>query len=115
MDTGCWIESLFIGMRILAMDLIAGCDILLGALAVTRSGLKFSKSMVWYFCKITLLQCILVSFSAFGLAIVNESPGWLQVPEYLGLLIILFGISLVIMLGFTKAFSTGKRLVRGAL
>ncbi len=115
MDVGCWIESLFIGMRILAMDLIAGCDILLGAIAGTRPGLKFSKSMVWYFCKITLLQCILVSFSAFGLAIVNESPGWLQVPEYLGLLIILFGISLVIMLGFTKAFSTGKKLARGAL
>ena len=40
MDVGCWIESLFIGMRILAMDLIAGCDILLGAIAGTRSGLE---------------------------------------------------------------------------
>jgi hypothetical protein len=70
---------------------------------------------VEYFCKVTLMQCILVCFSAFGLAIVNESPDWLQVPEYIGLLIVLFGISMTIMFGFRKAFSTGRRLARGAL
>lgn len=115
MSLGCWAEMIFIGMRIVAMDLIAGCDVLIGALAASKKSLEFSKNICAYFCRITLLQCILVMFSAFGLDIVNESPGWLQIPEYLGLLIILFGISLVIMLGFTKAFKTGKKLVRGAL
>jgi hypothetical protein len=115
MSVGCWLESIFIGMRILVMDLIAGCDILLGAIAGSIVGLKFSKTVVTYFCKVTLMQCILVTFSAFGLAIVNESPGWLQVPEYIGLLIVLFLISMTIMFGFRKAFSTGRRLARGAL
>jgi hypothetical protein len=115
MSIGCWLESIFIGMRILVMDLIAGCDVLLGAIAGSVVGLKFAKTVVEYFCKVTLMQCILVCFSAFGLAIVNESPDWLQVPEYIGLLIVLFGISMTIMFGFRKAFSTGRRLARGAL
>ena len=115
MSVGCWLESIFIGMRILVMDLIAGCDILLGAISGSIVGLKFSKTVVAYFCKVTLMQCILVTFSAFGLAIVNESPDWLQVPEYLGLLIVLFLISMSIMFGFRKAISSGKKLVRSAL
>lgn len=107
-------EFLFFGMRMLLMDLLAGSDILVGALfafAFTRS---VSVESVKYFGKITLLQFIIVLITAFGIAIIDEFPMWAQTSAYLGLLIVLFVISAILMFGFTRIFKTVKMIAKGA-
>jgi hypothetical protein len=101
-------EATFFALRILAMDLIAGLDILIGALAAFDCTLEFSKGITKYFCKITLLQFILVLITAFGIAIIDESPVWLQIFEYQALIIILLVISFILVFGFGKVFRTAK-------
>ena len=105
-------ESIFFAMRMLFMDLLAGSDILIGALFA----FSFSRSMalenIKYFGRITLLQFTLVLLTAFGIAIINETPQWLQIPGYTALTIVIFVISGIIMMGFSKMFKTAKNVMR---
>lgn len=110
---GFALEAVFIGMRIMAMDFLAGMDILIGALASWKFSTRFSKELVYYFARITFLQAALVFLSAFGLGIISESPGWAQVFMYIGLIVILLVISGIIVFGFKKALKTGKFVARG--
>jgi hypothetical protein len=108
-------EFIFFAMRILLMDLIAGSDILIGALFAFSFTRNFSVNISQYFGKITIMQFIIVLLTAFGIAIIRESPSWLQMLEYFGLMIILVLISASIVFGFTRTFKSAKVLVKGGL
>src|SRR5664280_462404 len=109
----CYVaESIFFAMRMLFMDLIAGSDILIGALFAFTFSRSMALESIKYFGRITLLQFIVVLFTAFGIAIINETPQWLHYSEYAALMVILFVISVVIMMGFSKMFKTAKHVVR---
>ena len=105
-------ESIFFAMRMLLMDLLAGSDILIGALFAFTFSRSMALESVKYFSRITLLQFIIVLLTAFGIAIINETPQWLQYSEYAALTLVLFVISAVIMMGFSKMFKTAKHVVR---
>lgn len=108
-------ELVFFGMRILLMDLLAGSDILIGALFAFSFTRSLSIESVKYFGKITLLQFILVLLTAFGMAIITESPWWLQTFEYFGMMLVLFTISAIVMFGFSRMFTVGKTLARSVI
>lgn len=93
-------ESIFFAMRMLLMDLLAGSDILIGALFAFSFSRSMALESIKYFGRITLLQFIIVLLTAFGIAIINETPQWLQYSEYAALTLVLFVISAVIMMGF---------------
>lgn len=105
-------EFIFFGMRMLLMDLLAGSDILIGALFAYTFTRSVSIESIKYFGKITLLQFIIVLLTAFGIAIINEFPMWAQTSAYLGLLIVLFVISAILIFGFTRVFRAAKAVVR---
>lgn len=109
---GFAVEAVFIGLRIMAMDLIGGSDVLIGVLSSFKFAKNFSYELLKYFIKVTFLQTGLVYIAGFGLALINEAPGWIQIFMYLGLLIILFVISGIVVLGFKNAFRTGKHFVK---
>jgi hypothetical protein len=104
----------FFAMRLLLMDLMAGSDILIGSLFAFAFTRELSIETVKYFGKITLLQFIIVLFTAFGIAIIGESPNW-QPLKYLCLMVVLFIISGGIMFGFSSIFKSGKVLVKRRL
>lgn len=105
-------ELVFYGMRLLLMDVIAGSDILIGSLYTFESTREFSIETVKYFARITLLQFIIVLLTTFGIAIIDESSQIWQPFEYLALMIVLFVISGIIVLGFSKLFKTAKVTAR---
>ncbi len=105
-------ESIFFAMRILFMDLLAGSDILIGALFAFSFSRSMALESIKYFGRITLLQFTIVLLSAFGIAIINETPQLLQIPAYAALTIVLFVISGVIMMGFSKMFKTAKTVMK---
>jgi hypothetical protein len=105
-------ELIFYAMRILLMDLLAGSDILIGALFAFSFTRGFSIESIKYFGRITLLQFIIVLITAFGIAIIGESNSWLVMPEYLALMLVLFVISGLIMFGFSSMFKAGKIAAR---
>ncbi|HEX7575360.1 MAG TPA: hypothetical protein VF360_03200, partial [Candidatus Methanoperedens sp.] len=106
------LESVFFALRILLMDLIAGCDILLGALFAFSFTRQLSIETVKYFGKITLMQFIIVLLTAFGVRIIQESP-YGRPLGYLCLILVLIIISGGIMFGFSKIFTASKTLIRG--
>jgi hypothetical protein len=93
------------------MDLIAGSDILLGALFAFSFTRGLAIETVKYFAKITLLQFIIVLLTAFGISIINESA-YGQPLGYLCLITILVIISGGIVFGFSKIFSASKTIIR---
>jgi hypothetical protein len=105
------LESIFFGMRILLQDLIAGSDVLIGALFAFTLTRQFAYETVKYFGRITLMQFIIVLLTAFGISIIQESP-WLQRLGYLCLIIILIFISGGIIFGFSKLFTSAKTIYR---
>src|SRR5665811_1035452 len=105
-------EFIFFAMRILLIDLLAGSDILIGALYSFTFTREFSIEAVKYFGRIVLLQLIIVILTAFGISIIGNSPFWLQHTEYAALMVILFVISGIIMFGFSKMFHTAKTAIR---
>jgi hypothetical protein len=106
------LESIFFMIRIIMMDLIAGSDILLGALFAFSFTRGLAIETVKYFAKITLLQFIIVLLTAFGISIINETA-YGQPLGYLCLIVILVIISGGIVFGFSKIFSVSKTIIRG--
>jgi hypothetical protein len=107
------LESIFFGMRILLQDLIAGSDVLIGALFAFSLTRQFAFETVKYFGRITLMQFIIVLLTSFGISIIQELP-WLQRLGYLCLIIILIFISGGIMFGFSKLFTSAKTIYRSS-
>jgi hypothetical protein len=106
------LESIFFMIRIIMMDLIAGSDILLGALFAFSFTRGLAIETVKYFAKITLLQFIIVLLTAFGISIINETA-YGQPLGYLCLIVILVIISGGIVFGFSKIFSVSKTIIKG--
>ena len=108
------LESVFFMIRIIMMDLIAGSDILLGALFAFSFTRGMAIETIKYFAKITLLQFIIVLFTAFGISIIEALPTGKPLG-YLCLILILVIISGGIVFGFKQIFSASKIAIKGAL
>jgi len=101
-------EMIFYGMRYLVMDFLAGTDILIGSLYAFSFSREFSLESVKYFAKVTFLQFIVVLLTAWGVAIIDEAPTLLQHSGYFALMVILVGVSIIVMFGFTRLFKTAR-------
>jgi hypothetical protein len=108
------LESVFFMIRIIMMDLIAGSDILLGALFAFSFTRGLAIETIKYFAKITLLQFIIVLLTAFGISIIEALPTGKPLG-YLCLILILVIISGGIVFGFKKIFSVSKIAIKGVL
>jgi hypothetical protein len=108
------LESVFFMIRIIMMDLIAGSDILLGALFAFSFTRGLAIETIKYFAKITLLQFIIVLLTAFGISIIEALPTGKPLG-YLCLILILVVISGGIVFGFKQIFSASKIAIKGAL
>jgi hypothetical protein len=108
------LECFFFVMRIILMDLIAGSDVLIGALFAFSFTRGFSTEIIKYFVKLTLLQFIIVLLTGFGISIINESA-FFQPLGYLCLIVILMVISGGIIFGFSRIFSAGKHVIRSVI
>lgn len=104
------LESVFFMIRIIMMDLIAGSDILLGALFAFSFTRGLAIETVKYFAKITLLQFIIVLLTAFGVSIIESLPAGKPLG-YLCLMLILVVISSGIVFGFKSIFSASKTVI----
>lgn len=104
------LESIFFMIRIIMMDLIAGSDILLGALFAFSFTRGLAIETVKYFAKITLLQFIIVLLTAFGVLIIESLPAWKPLG-YLCLMLILVIVSGGIVFGFKQIFSASKTVI----
>jgi hypothetical protein len=107
------LESVFFMIRIIMMDLIAGSDILIGALFAFSFTRGIAIEAVKYFAKITLLQFIIVLFTAFGISIIEELPAFKSVG-YICLILILVVVSGGIVFGFARIFSATKTAAKVA-
>jgi hypothetical protein len=107
-------ESVFFTMRIILMDLIAGSDILIGALFAFSFTREMSLETIKYFGKITLLQFIVVLLTAFGISIIESLPAGKPLG-YLCLILILVVVSGGLVFGFSRIFSASKTVIKGAL
>lgn len=107
------LESVFFMIRIIMMDLIAGSDILIGALFAFSFTRGIAIEAVKYFAKITLLQFIIVLLTAFGISIIDELPAFKPVG-YICLILILVIVSGGIVFGFARIFSATKTAAKVA-
>jgi hypothetical protein len=105
-------ESIFFGLRIILQDLIAGSDILIGALFAISFTRVFAWELVKYFSRITVMQFIIVLLTSFGISIIGEYK-FLESFGYFCLIIILILISGGIIFGFRSLFSASRSIVRG--
>jgi hypothetical protein len=108
------LESVFFTMRIILMDLIAGSDILIGALFAFSFTREMSMETIKYFGKITLLQFVIVLLTAFGITIIESLPTGKPLG-YLCLILILVVVSGGLVFGFSRIFSASKVAIKGAL
>jgi len=106
-------ESVFFMIRIIMMDLIAGSDILLGALFAFSFTRGIAIETVKYFAKITLLQFIIVLLTAFGVLIIESLPAGKPLG-YFCLMLILVIVSGGIVFGFSRIFSATKTAAKVA-
>jgi len=106
-------ESVFFMIRIIMMDLIAGSDILLGALFAFSFTRGIAIETVKYFAKITLLQFIIVLLTAFGVLIIEALPAGKPLG-YFCLMLILVVVSGGIVFGFSRIFSATKTAAKVA-
>src|SRR5665647_362995 len=106
-------ESVFFMIRIIMMDLIAGSDILIGALFAFSFTRGIAIEAVKYFARITLLQFIVVLLTAFGISIIEELPAFKPVG-YICLILILVIVSGGIVFGFTRIFSATETAIKVA-
>src|SRR5665647_118306 len=104
------LESVFFMIRIIMMDLIAGSDILIGALFAFSFTRGIAIETVKYFAKITLLQFVIVMLTAFGVSIIEALPAWKPLG-YLCLILILVVVSGGIVFGFSRIFSASKQAI----
>jgi peptidoglycan/LPS O-acetylase OafA/YrhL len=108
------LESVFFTMRIILMDLIAGSDILIGALFAFSFTREMSMETIKYFGKITLLQFIIVLLTAFGISIIESLPTGKPLG-YLCLILILVVVSGGLVFGFSRIFSASKTVIKGVI
>ena len=108
------LESVFFTMRIILMDLIAGSDILIGALFAFSFTREMSLETIKYFGKITLLQFIIVLLTAFGISIIESLPTGKPLG-YICLILILVIISGGLVFGFSRIFSASKTVIKGVI